>query len=751
MRGICRSALLVWSLVTLSVSLFAQAPAEREAIVALRDSLAGVTDSIGLKQLEAATIAIARVDRDNAMLHLRLGFVAYRLGEVTNGKTHFDDAAGEFEWASELHEDWPYSWYGLGLAELALGERASIALENLRQILGMDNLSKAANAFARAAEADPSFAAAAVDLANTALVREVQGRLLVALHAIRLAAASPAGRSPAVQLARGRIERAAGDPDSAIIAFRAALEAGADSGLGLLELARTLYFARRPVEAWPVYFAGAGAAASPQAVALYRADVHWVGTPEEVAAYDALAAPADRSAWLETFWSRRDVTDVRRQGERLAEHYRRWFYAHQTFRLVSRHRHYDITERYRADQSELDDRGVIYMRHGEPDRRASYHAPNVEPNESWLYRRADGDLIFHFVARDDATDYKLVESLVDVLGFAEGTRLAVGGSASTTVAELYGTRQDFAPLYGRVGAGGASTGAVFVEERDRGRRAIAVGTLSDSYRQRFETPLGVVASEFVAGTDPDSQPAQSLHVVFAVPADPLTPQPGPEATLYPLRFRLVVSAGRDEGVAARLDTVRVFATRQPLRDGEFLVGRFALPLPPGRYRYRLLVASLDGHAGDVTLRDSIEVPALDGRSFAAGGLVVGRRGASLVWLQPADTVALNPLDRFPQDGSAEVYYEVYGLARGAPYHTVVRLERLGRRSFLGAIAGLFGGRRAPVLLEFDAPSDGPMTRVHRSVDLRGTAAGAYRLTVQVTDPATHRTVVRSHDFRVMAH
>ncbi|MBI1968133.1 MAG: hypothetical protein HYS40_09095 [Gemmatimonadetes bacterium] len=727
--------------------LFAQAPAERAALDALRDSLAGVTDSVALKRLEAATIALARADQDNPLLHLRLGFIGYRLGELANSQGHYDDAAGEFEWATELRADWPYPWYGLGLAELALGEHRVIAIENLRQILGKDYLSKAARAFARATEAEPSFSAAVVDLANAALAQRIRPRLEVALQAVRLATASPAGRYPDVQLARGRVEREAGEVDSALAAFRAALAVGADSGVGMLELARTLYHARRPAEGWTSYFAGARAAASPAALALYRADLGWAAAPDDLAAFDSLGAPAARAVWLEWFWSRRDIADARVEGERLAEHYRRWFHAHSKFRLMSRHRHYDITERYRAEQSELDDRGVIYLRHGDPDRRARYTAVGVEPNESWLYRRPDRDLIFHFVARDDVTDYKLVESLVDVLGFSAGVRAA--GGTNPQVAELYASRHDFGPLYDRVGAAGARTGSALAEERDRGQRAITTGTTSDSYHRRFEAPFDVVATDFVVGASADSLGGQALHVVFAIPARRLAPQRTGDGVAYPLRFRIVVSDAQDR-LVGRIDTMRVFGRRQPLPDGTHLTGRVTLPVPPGRYRYRLLVTTADGGAGDLVLQDSVEVPTLDGRAFAASDLVVGRQGSGLVWALPRDTVLLNPLGRFPEGSAAELYYEVYGLPRGAAYHTVVELAREGGRSVFGTIRGLFGGRRAPVLLEFDAPADGPVTRVHRAITLRGVPSGTYRLSVRMTDPASHRTLVRTRRFQVVS-
>src|SRR5215813_8589725 len=124
-----------------------QAQAERADLERLRDSLGTAVDSQSLKRLEAATIDVAK---------------------------HYDDAAGEFEWASDLKPDWPYPWYGLGLAELAQGENSSIAIENLRQQLGLDYLSKAARAFAHATQVDPSFAFAAVDLVNAALTQRIR-------------------------------------------------------------------------------------------------------------------------------------------------------------------------------------------------------------------------------------------------------------------------------------------------------------------------------------------------------------------------------------------------------------------------------------------------------------------------------------------------------------------------------------------------------------------------------------------------
>ena len=759
-----------------AVPLPAQSPADRASIEALRDSLGTVQDSAALGRLEAATIAIAKQRRDDPLVHLRLGFIGYRLGELTSGKSHYDDAAGEFEWAAELRPDWPYPWYGVGLSELALGESSVLAIENLRQMLGKDYLSKAARAFARATEVDPSFASAVVDLANTALIQRIKPRLDVALTAVRLAAASPAGRHAEVQLVRGRVEREAGEADSALAGFRGYLAVGGDSGVGLLELARTYYFARRAPDGWRAYFAGARAATSAPALALYRTDLSWIADSVELAAFDALPDPTARSRWLEQYWTRRDVAEARDVGERLAEHYRRWFYARRSFRLVSRHRHYDITEVYRAKQVEFDDRGVIYLRHGEPDRRARFTCPESDQpngegcaaNESWLYRRVaeggevgvgGGDPTCPCVARGDVQDYKLIESLVDALGFRRGVQ--AGSYSDPQVSELYATRDEFGSLYGRVGHSLNAPAGALAQDRAQGRRSIAVGTTSDSYAQRFDQPLDVVASDFVVGAQDGG--GQTLHVVFAVPGDQLTGEPaagggegGGGGLLYPLHFRVVVSDSADR-IVARLDTLRIFGARQALRQPAYLTGLLALAVPPGRYRYRLLVTTPDGVAGDLVRQDSLEVAAMSGAGgFAVSDVVVGREGSGLVWVQTGeagrDTVRLNPLSRFPDGGgsAAELYYEVYGLARGAVYHTVVRLEREGHRSLFGAIRGLFGGGRAPVLLEFDAAAEGPITRVHRAVALRDVAKGTYRLSVVISDPASGASATRTRRFQVVA-
>jgi GWxTD domain-containing protein len=733
----------------------AQEPADRAALERLRDSLETATDSIGLKGLEAATIALAKQQRDDPLIHLRLGFIAYRIGEIGDAAPHFEDAASEFEWASELRPAWPYPWYGLGRSELAIGARSPIAVENLKQQLHLDHLSKAINAYNKAALADPTFAQPVIELVNAALRQRVRAQTDVALSVARLAAASASG-NPAFQLARGRIEREVGEADSAIPAFSAYLAAGGDSGLGLLERARTEYFANRDSMGQVDYYAGAGAALSVDAVRMFRTDASWIASPAELEAFDSLRTSGARAAWLRQFWARRDVADLREPGERLAEHYRRWFFALRSFKLVSPHRHYDFTEVYRTTESEFDDRGIVFLRQGAPDQRAQYAgsggaaASDLEPNESWLYHRPGGDLIFHFVSRGDVQDFKLVQSLVDALSFDRRNRLASGGDTSALVRGLFASRSTFGPMYERIGNTLSSSNvmAAIAEDRQTGTASITVGTTTDASRHHFLESLDPTVGEFVVGAADSSGKGQVVHVVFAIPADRLTPLPVASGIAYPLRFRLYVSDRRDSLIAT-IDTLRVFGVRRPLRSPEFLSGQLEVPVPAGAYHARLMIETRDHSAGNVIENDSLTVGNFSGREFTVSDLVVGHAG-DLAWVSGHDTIVVNPLDRLQVGGEAQIYYEVYGLTAGTPYHTEIRLEKRGGGSIFGAIRRLFGGGRPPVLLAFDATSDGVASRVHRAVALRDTPTGEYLLTVRITDPVSQRVVTRTHHFEVVA-
>ncbi|MFL5402819.1 MAG: GWxTD domain-containing protein [Gemmatimonadales bacterium] len=720
-------------------TLQAQALNDRAVLERFRDSLASTSDSVGLLRLEKRMIDSTKVDRNNSLLHLKLGFLSLRLGDL-GGQSHYDDAASEFQWAIDLQPSWPYAWYGMGLAEYGVGDSQVSFITGLKTMLGKDALTRSAVAFAKSAEVDPAFVRGLVDLANTALRQRVNIKLGVALEALRRAGKTMAGGDPQVQLARGRVEREVGDGDSALVAFNGYLQSGPDRALGLLEISRTLFLLGR-FDGTAPYFEGAAIDDS-AAVAGYRADLATIASDSVLREFDQQGG-SRRAAYLRRFWGQRDQIELRGKGERLREHYRRLFYARKNFRLVSTSRHYDIVERYRSGSRDFDDRGVIYLRHGDPTQRASYAAPGLEPNESWRYSRPEGDLIFHFIAREDVQDFKLVESLFDVLGFSDAVKLQDNGAAENAVAEqLMLSREQLSPIYRRLqGVGHMSAGRYQTQERRVGQESIALGTTSDSYELQFTKDLKAKWEVLAVG---DDSTGHQVQIAYAIAGSSLEPVTVTRGYLYSVRLRFVAIDSRGEAVAS-LDTTRHFVAPAPVPPTEHLVGRVGVTVPSGELQYRLAVQQ--GEAAGVSIpRDSVRVGAINSSAIGLSDLVLGSRSANLSWHRSEeDTVLFNPLRTYRRSEEMELFYQIEGL-RPTPYNVELTIRKNGSSG--GLFKKIFGGGGAALRLKFDEQATTPVVSTHRTLKLDRLKPGNYVLELVVTDAAGRRDR-RRQEFQVV--
>ncbi len=78
---------LLLGLVLATGPIAAQDPPQRAELERFRDSLARTADSVGLLAVEKRMIEQAKADRNNPMVHLRLGFLSLRIGEL-GGQSH---------------------------------------------------------------------------------------------------------------------------------------------------------------------------------------------------------------------------------------------------------------------------------------------------------------------------------------------------------------------------------------------------------------------------------------------------------------------------------------------------------------------------------------------------------------------------------------------------------------------------------------------------------------------------------------
>ena len=100
----------------------AQAPRDRQALTLLRDSLSYVRDTTALLAVEQREIDLARNRRDDPMMHLRLGLIALRLGELI-GRPALGRCLRRIRVGGRACAAWPWPWLGIGLTAAARAEQ----------------------------------------------------------------------------------------------------------------------------------------------------------------------------------------------------------------------------------------------------------------------------------------------------------------------------------------------------------------------------------------------------------------------------------------------------------------------------------------------------------------------------------------------------------------------------------------------------------------------------------------------------
>jgi GWxTD domain-containing protein len=727
-------------LACLTAPLQAQDAVLRAELERFRAELGRMTDTAALRRLERDLGGRGRTVEVEAIRRLRRGFVRNRLAALGDGWSH-GRAAADFARVAELVPHWPAAWTDLGRARQAEGEWIAGDFRNLGHRLGGAQRRAAITAYGRASDLEPGsipplegLIAAGTALRDTAvLLREVLPRL-------RRAAGTAADTATGLLGARARLERELGDPDSSVSVARRFAERSPHPGLARLELARSL-LARGDSLGVGLYFAGAAFDDS-VSVAAYRADLAYIAGDSLLAAFDAARAET-RVAILRRYWRGLDRRDLRNEGEWLREHYRRLGYVRRHFSLQSTRPRYHVRDGFDTGSRELDDRGIVYLRHGEPDRIASrdvrpgavhagdagLRATNRGPlaaeadgpdprgeagagagtgRETWLYFEDDSLYLIEFAAggvtiqqAGDPDDYRLVPWLSTLPGGDEPVvRERVGAVRPDLLAY-------FDKAWGWGPHGQALAATAF---RQSARAGIARGTSTVAHQRRFQRRLAVTTQVIVVGREGDSGLA---HILYAIPRVPGGPT-GTVPTSVPVRLRFMAEdAG---GTTVTVDTMAPLRTDAWLGKDDWALGRFAVPLGAGAWQYRFALEAAGGY-GRVLPPDSLTVSGTAG-PLAVSEPAMGQAALGIAWQTPGGEPAWFQLGRpFRRALPLDLYFEVYGLRAGEAFQTTL-IVRSGRRTRL-AIAS-------------EEIAAGSVTRVHRTATLDRLTAGRYALQVRVT-------------------
>jgi tetratricopeptide (TPR) repeat protein len=615
------------------------------------------------------------------------------------------------------------AWYQAGRARYYLAVLGAATRTHQRRLLGMSYAQRAIAALREALRRDPECAEAAALLADGRL-RTLAG-ITDADDISTIRQATPlTSQNPDALIARARLELAQGEADSAIMAARRVIAVGGDSGLGLLTLARAQLLAGRLAMGETTWFRGLTAARSDSARHEYRQDIAWLASDAEMASFDSTPW-GDRPAGAPKFWERRALADFSSVGERFAEQERPNRFALKEFALRLHKRDFNKATPYGSDQALVDDRGVIYIRHGPPTRIVRSGKETVQecPVRSWLYEDGpDRGMVVSF-----RPFFTLTRSPRVFCAYNDFKLVPGGVWAGANAAKL----ADFDSLYSRwlnehrpLHRATLSRALVAESMND-----LVLAATTDAYPLHFEHTLGAVVRGYgLAG------PARLLFALGVLPANAAAITIAGRPAL-PLRLR-VTALPADHGAPLAFDTTLVYDASRSLRPDQWIAGAVSFPVPPGEYEVRWVLTGADPTAGSTGLQLGIDVPAPIAGRPTVSALLLGTPNTELRWPTPAGPFPLSASNAYRVGDDMEVFLEAQDLPSGAPVMVRTRIEPAD------------GAKGRSVTTQVTEHADGTSLAVRLSLHLSELEPGYFRLTVELGG-ASIRSVSRSQPFWVV--
>lgn len=534
-----------------------------------------------------------------------------------------------------------------------------------------------------------------------------------------------------------------GDPDTAAVAF-ARVPRDSIGEVRWHHLAAQVAFARGDSSAPELYAAGARAIRDSADAAIYRADIAWFAEEEELAEWDALAFDGTAHAeWLDRFWTRRDLENLRLPGTRLRDHFARWRLALREYRWdveakrISGWRYTptmgleynDKTDipyprsqylesaiayagRYRPLSIVIDDRGAAVMRHGPPD--AEVELPGITAMGQTMMRwdQPGGVLVMSFsrpgvVVTRDTSQPNAVWGMI---------------ARNQPVGDLLaGCRvdADLCTLAGIVEAGGDfNNQSLRTRNRYDAWRRIAEATEDNA--ERYARPLEAYAQAY-------GVPGGGVLVAYAIRASELA---GGVA-----QVRVMVGDPARGTIVSVLDTARQY--RESTNPDAFIAGWVEVPSPIGDWQVNLVLADSARTRGFGSRFDAVPVVSEAGAALRLSDPILGRPASGLRWGRHGQAIPLNPTGAWRRDEEATLTVEAFGLMSGASYDlTIALLEGRGE------------GARERLGITERITASSTTTLLQRTLALTNLDPGDYRLVVRLTNPATGESVRRERGVAV---
>ena len=667
--------------------------------------------------LQGDVAAIARMlpthNAQNADTLMRRALVALRLAALGN-KQLYDTARSAFADLAMLSKDLAWADYGAALIDDQRAQQPGffVLWQGMRRAVGHSREAAGAQHLRRALATDRKFLPALVQFAQGALDSYTDDAANEALVAIDAAGATQTPLSSAyaveLELARDSLARARTRADQLLSEVRNAPS---------VEYARAqvAFRAGDDTQGWALYQRAARSRDLHTQVQMQR-DVAVLFEPDE-------ALPADSA--LISFWTYRAALAGVSVSERVQQHFQRLHEARKRYRRVSRvsaSTSSAVVQHELAQDRDLDMRGVVYVRHGEPT--VIVREIDEGTKETWTYGKNTG-----VASVDDMIEGNGIESFYFVLPEARPDWVLSNPLACDEDAALSQFRGSMAATERKayLDCRGGLGADAFNLNRYR------QGVVAALKREPLVRPKKDLQFYFSLQTLRELHAASPLAVVvIAVPFASLHAREDHGHFIY--QFRATVSvADTSARWAVQKDTTLV--DELAARPAAKALRRVILEVPAraGSWvDYRVRVVDLNEPDAAHVYAAARPFQAFPQGQFAIGDILFTRAvDAHSAWLRGDLDLDLIPVQRF-ENGSFGLFFELYNVQPHGSYHVGIQV---GEKTH-----GIFHARKSTGLgYQEEMPADGDRVPLFKSIKL-DLPRGHYVLQLTVTDPAGRKVV-----------
>ncbi|MBL7994973.1 GWxTD domain-containing protein [bacterium] len=468
-----------------------------------------------------------------------------------------------------------------------------------------------------------------------------------------------------------------------------------------------------------------------------------LASPGEKEKWGSLELAKDKTSFIRSFWKKRDPNLFDDRNDAMIQFYKRLFYARAVY--------------HKQADPQYDDRGVIYIRFGKPDRIVYGSGDtNVRENESWVYYSLENGMHFDFVLM--GSDYKLRP-------LRDAVFISFPASGEKTLLNLFRERSSVHPFY-----------AGILMKMETGRLNAWNIESSFDYTSGFEKMMSYAKKQYFAYSDSaapifgnaryaffkEKEGRTRMDFYYMIPYRQMTFLEGPDhsrkESAISVTMKIMDPQTYDDIVTVEHnDTVRA----DSLQENTFVfVDEFRQSLVPGKYLVAFQVSNNDKKKLN---RYQYE---LDFKDYSADTLVVSDIQLALSAGQTHDPsrfikphteikVVPNPSARCVKNQSLSLYYEIYNLTLDnesvSSYEVSYSIKMQSYQKSIFKMIGDFFSRNKVTPGVISATTKRGLSTTEReyiAFDISELPAGEARLEVKIRDMLSQRYTSSFIDIKI---